>query len=92
MQLLPEQGLSWQQLHGHFFLAAPARGGAGPRRQVSARSPALAPEDLGDLPDEMPAGDLAGKEPQDDVLSLAGEAVLPVRISSDLPLGVVELL
>ncbi|GAA2221306.1 hypothetical protein GCM10010413_11380 [Promicromonospora sukumoe] len=60
--------------------------------QLAAGHPALPPEDLGDLTDEVAAGDLAGKEPHDDVLTLPDEPVLPVRVLPYLALGAVELL
>ena len=61
-------------------------------RELAGRLPALPVQDLGDLAGEVSTAQMAREEPQDDVLTLAEQPVLPGRVALYLALGAVELL
>ncbi|WP_454854300.1 hypothetical protein [Promicromonospora soli] len=63
-----------------------ARGG------VPTRLPAFLAQDLGDIAGELAAGHVPREEPQNDVLPLADQSVLPRCVMPYLALGPVKLL
>lgn len=91
MHLLPGHGDSWQQVHGHF-----ARDG---RRRRDTRGGSSRPDChpswrriWATSPAKWPLVTCPGKEPQNDVLPLADQSVLPLRVMPHLALRPVKLL